>query len=250
MIDSVIFGFGFRARSGKDSAVAEIIKQRGLLPMPTNGVVREVSEDLGRGVGTRWPEGRYDIRRYAFADALKREVNAAAIAAGGMENLMTLASKRFVMCNGYYMDFPDWVKYDADAPMDDPLCPYGKQRSLLQFWGAEYRRAQDPDYWVRQLANTIELEKPAIACITDMRFENEMQFVMQYGETVRVDRDSLPPATHISETALANVSDEDWSIVLENNGSLEDFLIGSVIAFDELLLNFPQQRSVRQALGV
>ena len=32
-IDSVIFGFGYRARSGKDTAVAEIIKQRGLLPV-------------------------------------------------------------------------------------------------------------------------------------------------------------------------------------------------------------------------
>jgi hypothetical protein len=123
--------------------------------------------------------------------------------------------------------------------MDDPLCPLGKQRSLLQFWGAEYRRAQDPDYWVRQLANTIELEKPQIACISDMRFPNEMAFVLQYGETVRVDRAGLPPSTHASETALQDVSDEDWSIILENNGTLEEFLEGVVTAFDELMTNFP-----------
>jgi hypothetical protein len=222
-IDSVIFGFGYRARAGKDVAVAEIIKQRGLTT--ADAVLDKTTE-------------RYDIRRYAFADALKREVNAAAIAAGGMEKMFN-PNRRFAMCNGYYMDFPEWVQYDPNAPMDDPMCPLGKQRSLLQFWGAEYRRAQDGDYWVRKLAQQIELEKPAIACITDMRFLNEMRFVQQYGETVRVDRDCLAPATHISETALADISDENWSIILENNGSLEEFLIGAVTCFDELLTNFP-----------
>ena len=224
MIDSVVLGFGFRARSGKDTAVAEIIKRRGLLTASSDPT------------GWDYEGERYDIRRYAFADALKREVNAAAIKAGGMKELIASG------------DFPAWVQYDPSAPMDDPLCPLGKQRPLLQFWGAEFRRAQDSDYWVRKLAQTIELEKPALALISDLRFPNEMQFVLEYGEAVRVDRDSLPPATHISETALEDST--DWSLVLENNGSLEDFLVGSVVAFDELLLNFPQQRNVRQALGV
>jgi hypothetical protein len=226
-------------RSGKNTAVSEIIKRRGL-NAPT--------EDCNAG-STCVCQDRYDIREYSFASALKREVNAAALEAGGMENLFK-PNRRFVMCKGYYMDFPDWVQYDSNAPMDDPLCPLGKQRSLLQFWGAEFRRKQDSDYWVRQLAQQIELEKPQIACITDLRFLNELKFVQQYGETVRVDRDGLPPSTHASETALADVSDEEWSIVLENNGTLEEFLEGAVTAFDELLLNFPQQRNVRQALGV
>jgi hypothetical protein len=230
MIDSVVIGFGYRARSGKDTAVAEIIKQRGLRTFPQ-------PEDPGTE--------RYDIRRYAFADALKREVNAAASAAGGMLNLLTLASRRYAMCNGYYMDFPDWVVYDPEAPMDDPMCPLGKQRTLLQFWGAEYRRAQDPDYWVRQLAQTIELEKPQIALVSDLRFPNEMSWIKQYGETVRVDRAGLPPSTHASETALADTSDEDWSIILENNSTLEEFKLGAVTAFDELMLNFPTGQANR-----
>ena len=229
MIDSVIFGFGYRARSGKGTAVDEIIKQRGLTA-PT------VECNAG---ATCLCQERYDIRKYSFADALKREVNAAAIEAGGMLNLLTLGSRRFAMCKGYYMEFPDWVYYDAEAPMDDPMCPLGKQRTLLQFWGAEYRRAQDPEYWVRQLAQRIELEKPQIAAIDDMRFENEMQFVKQYGETVKVDRGDLPPATHLSETALDNVSDEDWSIILDNNSTLEELKEGAVTAFDELMTNFP-----------
>lgn len=247
-IDSVVFGFGHRARSGKDTAVAEIIKQRGLLlPSPAAYQWEGSVDGMVCGTGTQ-PEGRYDIRRYSFADALKCEVNAAAVAAGGMLNLLTLPSRRYALCNGYYMDFPDWVYYDTEAPMDDPLCPLGKQRSLLQFWGAEYRRAQDPDYWVRKLAQTIELEKPQIALISDLRFENEMRFVKQYGEAVRVDRIHSATSTHISETALEEST--DWSLILENNSTLEEFKEGAVTAFDELLLNFPQQLNVRQALGV
>ena len=211
MIDSVVFGFGFRARSGKDSAVAEIIKQRGLLKP---GEINNGSE-------------RYDIRRYAFADCLKREVNEAAIKAGGMRELF----------HALPFDAPDWVKYDPNAPMDDPMCPLGKQRSLLQAWGAEYRRAEDESYWVEQLSLIIDLEKPTIALLSDLRFPNEMAFVLQYGEAVRVDRNSLPPATHISETALEDST--DWSLVLENNGTLEEFKEGAVTAFDELLTNFP-----------
>lgn len=228
MIDSVVFGFGFRARSGKDSAVAEIIKQRGLVD-PANKTVWNDCEE------------RCDIRRYAFADNLKQEVTQDMRLFGGPKGVVEKYRREYGM--------PDWVQLEENPDMADALCPFGKFRKLLQWYGSEFRRDHDgPDYWVKRLAQTIELEKPAIACITDMRFENEMQFVLEYGEAVRVDRNSLPPATHISETALEDST--DWSLVLENNGTLEEFLVGAVTAFDELLLNFPQQRNVRQALGV
>jgi hypothetical protein len=89
------------------------------------------------------------------------------------------------------------------------------------------------------LAQRIELEKPQIALIDDMRFPNEFDFCTLYGETVLVDRDALPPSTHASETALAGKSPEEWSIILDNNGTLEEFKEGAVTVFDELLCNFP-----------
>lgn len=224
MIDSVVVAFGHRARSGKDTAANEIIKQRGLI------------KHLGIYSAPEKDE-RYDIRKYGFADALKREVTDLARKAGGMKELLTMPSKRFVMCKGYYKDFPDWVVYDESADMTDPLCPLGKQRALLQWYGSDYRRAEDDTYWVRQLEQTIELEKPQLAILSDLRFPNEMAWVLQYGEAVRVDRAGLPPATHISETALEDST--DWSLVLENNGSLEEFKDGAVVAFDNLLTNFP-----------
>lgn len=237
-IDSVVIGFGYRARSGKDTAVAEIIRQRGLTAetvlIPTlgenGGIAGHVDENNVE---------RYDIRKYSFADALRKEVDGALARAGGAFKLLVAdRPTHFVQANENFIELPDWVVLDENPEFNEQY-PLGKQRPLLQWWGTEYRRSIDTDYWVRQLAQRIELEKPQIALITDMRFPNEMAFVKQYGETVRVDRDGLPPSTHASETALADTSDEDWSIILENNGSLEEFKEGAITTFDELMTNFP-----------
>lgn len=227
-IDSVVIGFGYRARSGKDTAVAEIIKQRGLRePMSIFTNKEEFNKD------------RYDIRKYSFADALRKEVDAAMRRAGGAFSLLVEnRPTHFVQANDNLIEFPDWVVLD-EKPEFNEQYPLGKQRPLLQWWGTEYRRSIDPDYWVRQLAQQVELEKPQIALITDMRFPNEMAWVKQYGETVLVSRPDLPPATHASETALDGASLEEWSIVLENSGTLEEFKEGAVTVFDELMTSFP-----------
>ncbi len=240
-IDSVIFGFGYRARSGKDTAVAEIVAKRGLFL--DQGIIFPTYGEGGSIDGHVDQDGneRYDVRKYSFADALRREVDAAIKRAGTVfELLVAKRPTHFVQANENLIELPEWVVFDPNGEVTEQY-PLGKQRTLLQWWGTEYRRSIDPDYWVRQLANTIELEKPQIALITDMRFPNEMAFVKQYGETVRVDRNGLPPATHASETALADTSDEDWSIILENNGTLEEFKEGAVTCFDELLTNFPSK---------
>jgi len=231
-IDSVVFGFGYRARSGKDTAVAEIIKRRGLQGIGSHTVMGEPRE----------PEHEYyDIRKYSFADALRAEVEQEARRAGGIKNLFS-SNYCFVRRPGCYVTLPEWVTYDPNGEVNEQY-PLGKQRTLLQWWGTEFRRELDDNYWVKRLAERIELEKPQIALITDMRFPNEMAFVTEYGETVRVDRAGLPPSTHASETALDDVSPEDWSIILTNDGTLSEFLEGAVTCFDELLENYPQFKS-------
>jgi hypothetical protein len=230
VINSVVIAFGHRARSGKDTAANEIIKQRGLLDPTTT--------TLGG------PQERYNIKKYGFADALKIEVTTLARKVGGMEKLF--APNYCFPKQGYVVTLPEWVKYDPNPDMSDPFCPLGKQRALLQWYGSEYRRADDDMYWIRQLEQTIELEKPTIAILSDLRFPNEMEWTLKYGEAVRVDRNSLPPATHISETALEDST--DWSLILENNGTLEEFKEGAVTAFDELMTNFPQQFATRASL--
>lgn len=233
-IQSIIFGFGHRARSGKDTVAAMIKNQR----------VRSMQDEEG--------SIHYDIRIYSFGAELKREVNENAMKSGGMIKLFDrgLYDKEFggfMQANGNILPLPEWVQYEPDADMTDPLCPYGKQRTFLQWYGSEYRRSCDPDYWVNKVAARIAEEKPEIAFLTDMRFPNEMAFVQKYGEAIRVDRANLPAlqgaaGVHISELALANVPDENWDAIIKNNGTLEELRENALFTFDMLLSSIPTQR--------
>jgi hypothetical protein len=204
----IIIGLGHKKRRGKDTLAQFWMK--------------------ARGKSVR-------IKRYAFADALKQEVSEAIVNIminhnGGKpytdaENFLVKIQRRIgreQRIVDRYLKNPqcavellcDWasVPYDPnppmDPPMDDPLCPYGKQRALLQWWGSEYRRAQDPDYWVRKLEDTLIAERPGVdvAVITDMRFPNEFELVQYLGGIpIRLDRPGYPDDdTHQSETALNN----------------------------------------------
>lgn len=183
MNKTLIVSFGHKSRRGKDSVVAHLIETY---------------------------KGRFDIRRYAFADELKLEVNNAiqkhiddGLSVGQAFNVME-----------------SWagIKHDDNMVMNDPLCSYGKSRTLLQFWGEDYRRrgmvagkqVNTPDefYWVRKMRDRIREEQPQIALISDMRFKNEAAMVKsesQDNRTVRIDRQGFNlglGSDHASETEL------------------------------------------------
>jgi hypothetical protein len=189
-------------RSGKDTCAVEILKQRG-------------------------SDGHIEI--IPFAKALKQEVTAAALSAGGMENLI-LSTDLFMQSNGNFIPLPEWVGYDPDADMSDPYCPLGKQRAMLQWWGCEFRRSVDPEYWIIKHREAVEKSTATIILIPDMRFQNEFQYVNARGYTVLVDREGLPYNEHASEHQLDEAT--GWDYVLDNNGTLEDFKVNALLMFD------------------
>lgn len=221
-VQSVVFGFGHKARHGKDTAAAAIKTAR----------------------GNRRP---YDIRIYGFAGELKREVNDLVSKFGSMKeffNVMkdgSLGGKLGLINEvGGMMYLPEWVEYDPKADMTDPLCPLGKQRALLQWWGTNYRRAVNEDYWIIRLAKRLAEEKPEIALVPDLRFLNEMAFCKQYGETLKVVRPHQGDVnSHPSETALAHLQDDAWSAVIVNDGTLEELKAKAVQTFDRLMEERP-----------
>lgn len=208
MEHTVVVGFGYKSQHGKDESVKSIIAARA---------------------------GQYDVRRYAFADALKVEINDAAALAGGM---LELFKQGGTFDGEVFTPFPAWVQYDTDADMTDPFAPLGKQRTLMQWWGTEYRRAQDPNYWVKKLNATLLADKPRIALITDMRFPNEVSWVKQdpsSGFVVRVDRLGFKnkAGQHESEIALDFMADEDWHYIIQvNDGDVEELRRDAVVVFD------------------
>ena len=125
--------------------------------------------------------------RFAFADALKQEL---AAACGVTVDAINKDKRRF--------------------------------RLGLQFWGSEFRRTQDKDYWVKQVDAALDTCVEPVAIITDCRFENEAKMVLDRGGVIiRVTRPiatGLPLDTHESERPLPK---EMISHTISNEGDLE-----------------------------
>jgi hypothetical protein len=98
-------------------------------------------------------------------------------------------------------------------------------RRILQWWGTEYRRTQDPDYWTKAWGRKIEqydLENTHIL-IDDVRFMNELNTITGHGgRIVKIERPGFDGANnHASETSLDDYS--DWDKIVLNDGTLDDF---------------------------
>ena len=95
-------------------------------------------------------------------------------------------------------------------------------RKLLQEFGTEVRRADDPDYWCKKWYQVVAGSCASVVA-PDVRFENEARYVKMFnGRLVRVFRPGCDSTdTHPSETALDGWS--NWDAVIVNDGTLDDF---------------------------
>jgi len=212
---TIKIGFGYKARHGKDTACQHIVAKRSL---------------------------QCDVIQMAFADALRAEVNAAiydrcipdaASSSAYPESTRQLAVQRICQWAG--------VPYDAHAEIT-PDDPFGKQRALLQWWGTEYRRAQDPEYWTKRLAETLERRQPTFAVISDMRFRNEFDFC---DYRIRLDRPGFEIASgahHSSETQLDDLPDDAWDTILTSS-TPEQVERAALATFDAIVQHARYRRS-------
>lgn len=123
-------------------------------------------------------------KRFAFADALKEEV--------ALEHGTSVG-----YINSYKEDF----------------------RELLQSWG-QFRRQENPLYWIEQVAIKIQIAQPRMAVITDCRYRNESEWVRCHGSGIYVvvDRPGYEGInSHQSEHDLDDVCPD---YVIANAGDL------------------------------
>ena len=98
-------------------------------------------------------------------------------------------------------------------------------RRILQWWGTEYRRAEDPDYWTKAWSRKVEqfdLEKVHVL-VDDVRFMNELNAIKGHGGLiVKIERPGFDGANnHASETSLDDY--DAWDHVVVNDGTLDEF---------------------------
>lgn len=107
----------------------------------------------------------------------------------------------------FRMAFADGVKLDIEETLLDEVVqvqtydgdeleyrwrkPYKPEvRRLLQWWGTELRRGEDPDYWIKHAEkrlvriNATATYDPVLVVFTDVRFSNEAEWIRSQGGKV------------------------------------------------------------------
>lgn len=231
----LIIGFGNKARHGKDTA-AEAIKN---FYDTKNSLLLKHGQDKAV---TR-------IGIFKYATALYQEVNEALSVKIGGKNLW---ERRYVeyhvpvnpatmsMPKAIRVQLPDWVQPNLNYKASE-LAPYGKHPKLLQWWGTDFRRTQDPDYWVKRMFESIP-SNIDIALVSDVRFQNEADSITERGgynvNVTRLLPDGTPyrshdrPADHLSETALDSYP---WQFRLSNHEGHQALLEEQAITLAEYL---------------
>ncbi len=168
--------------------------------LAASGKKQTGKDTVGNIIHCHLPKG-FTFHRVGFADALYREV----------ANMLRTVDKRFNCCTTESV-----IEYMKSNKQDFRL--------LMQWWGSEYRRKQDPDYWVRQLANHIfklNNTDKTFVYVNDCRFLNEAKFMQESGaklwRTVRYTEGE--PDMHQSEIELDSYN---FDVILPNNGSMQE----------------------------
>lgn len=125
----------------------------------------------------------YGFVKFAFSDALYDEVQQAY----GLENqdlLRDVATKDarsaalcYRRCNNAEFRSVMWAQY----PTADENAGH-TPRQVLQWWGTEYRRVQDPDYWIKIVEQFI------IATQEDRYPEHRQQYFVETGTRFENER--------------------------------------------------------------
>ena len=160
---------------------------------------------------------RYGFLRFSFSDALYAEVAAAfglpdeSLLRDRETKEMATPALSIQTCADSH--FRALIAGFCQRHGLDPGVTTFSPRWVLQHWGTEYRRAQDPNYWVKQTNGWIweitsaapypEL-RPYLFVNDSVRFENERQWVHALGGSIwHLSRETAKPvSSHESENPL------------------------------------------------
>jgi len=103
-----------------------------------------------------------------------------------------------------------------------------KDRMFLQFIGTDWGRSIDNDIWIKLLIKDAPQDKNTF--VSDVRFPNEFRALKANGWTcVKLIRDhyrgreGTGSSSHVSETSLDSIPDEEWDYIIDNNGTVAQF---------------------------
>jgi len=159
--------------------------------------------------------------------------------ASGKDHLFNQLVRRIPSAVRY--SFADLVRYEiqdtlAPTGMELPALwdkPYPEEvRRLMQFWGTDLRRKENPEYWIEKMQRHVSWWEGELPVFTDVRFPNEADMIrFNEGIIVRVvaphaeraDRLGMLPPDHASETAM---DDYQVDYVIESSEDNTFYAVG------------------------
>lgn len=168
-------------------------------------------KQVGKSTAAGYMNYRHKFERINFKDALVKEIKER------FPNLLEeiLRVERMRACSPVqYTESIDGLFF----------CKPPLMRTLMQCYGTDVRRKDDPTYWIRQWEKAVnECDKEFIV-VDDVRFINEANMVRSFGGRVyRIERDTILLGqkldTHQSELEMDNIKVDG---VIENNGDTND----------------------------
>ena len=175
-----------------------------------------------------------ESRIVPMAMVLRDEVEAFLRAIGADESVPLVYGCQDDKVRVFYVDqenalgrCPQWAHFVGENReiQDRPGQTAVTVRRILQWWGTEYRRAQDPDYWTKAWGRKVEQFDLARmhVLVDDVRFMNELNIIKEHGGLiVKIERPGFDGANnHASETSLDEY--QAWDRVVVNNGTLDAF---------------------------
>lgn len=157
--------------------------------------------------------------RFAFADPLRE----AALRANPIIGHFPLPGRLAPIHPVRLRDFVDAVGWEKAKE-------HPEVRRTLQELGLAIRQI-DPDFWLTATMRKVAWESDVV--ITDVRFHNEAEEIMDWGGVlIRIDRPGLPDADrHVSENGWRDI---DPDFVLDNAGTIEELREAVLLTLDGL----------------
>jgi hypothetical protein len=163
-----LLGLTGRAEAGKDTVADLLVTHAGFCKLAFADALRaEIAEAYG-----------IDVRMLTQRETKESPMAALALARCGDTGFVGAVLKHTVL------------------PVAEAMASARSPRQIMQLWGTEYRRAQDPDYWVKKLTTRVRYYAQSSLCdlfvVTDVRFANEAALVRRIGAQLwQIKRDSL-----------------------------------------------------------
>jgi hypothetical protein len=159
----------------------------------------------------------YDIRKIAFADPIKKEVC----------EIFNLSSEK------EYDDFKTGnIRYTLPSSTERSV----SSRQIVREIGM-LMRSYNPKQFTKYVKKEIEKAPNAVIwCITDLRFENELEMIKKFGGCViKIVREGFVYDGHVTET---EIDDNKCSYTIFNNSSYKDYNLVAKEVFEDALKRY------------